>query len=134
VSASPVIPVLLAGLGWDVLGLVPETLQTAYGSLTIGADAQPGLTLLIRGGMSSVGRVLTVLAKDTGLTVLAMMRQPERLELLREAAVDVRLLDDVVATDCVSNSSETGPRCGGSARLGSRGLSGRDPTTEVRVT
>ena len=30
-------------------------LQTAYGSLTVGLDARPGQTLLIRGGTSSVG-------------------------------------------------------------------------------
>ena len=34
-------------LDWATLGAVPEMLQTAYGSLTIGLDAQPGQTLLI---------------------------------------------------------------------------------------
>ena len=46
-------------------------LQTAYGSLTVGLDAQPGQTLLVRGGTSSVGLAAAVLAKDRGLTVLA---------------------------------------------------------------
>ena len=60
------------------LGAVPEMLQTAYGSLTVGLDAQPGQTLLIRGGTSSVGMAAAVLAKDRGLTVLSTTRRPDR--------------------------------------------------------
>ena len=52
--------------GWDVLGAVPNIPQTAYASFTIGVDAQPGETLRIRGGRSSVGKALTVLAKAWG--------------------------------------------------------------------
>ena len=100
VPASQVIP-FSSSLGWDMLGAVPEMLQTAYGSLTVGVDAQPGQTLLIRGGTSSVGRTLTVLAKDMGLTVLATTRQPERLDVLREAGVDVPLLDGGAIADVV---------------------------------
>ena len=43
------------GLPWNILGAVPETVQTAYGSLTVGLDLQRGQSLLIRGGTSSVG-------------------------------------------------------------------------------
>src|ERR1700759_3294225 len=53
-----------------VLGAIPEMLQTAYGSLTVGLDAQPGETLLVRGGTSSIGLATAVLAKQRGLTVL----------------------------------------------------------------
>jgi NADPH2:quinone reductase len=42
-------------LDWATLGAVPEMLQTSHGSLTIGLDAQPGQSILIRGGTSSVG-------------------------------------------------------------------------------
>ena len=49
-------------------------LQTAYGSLTIGLDAQPGQTLLIRGGTSSVGMATALLAKRQGMTVLSTTR------------------------------------------------------------
>ena len=34
-------------LPWEVLGALPEMVQTAYGSLTIGVDLQPGQSVLI---------------------------------------------------------------------------------------
>ena len=69
-------------------------LQTAYGSLTVGLDYQPGQTLLIRGGTSSIGKAAAVLAKDRGLTVLSTTRRPERAEALRAIGVDHPLVDD----------------------------------------
>ena len=81
VPAAQVIP-FHSELDWATLGAVPEMLQTAYGSLTIGLDAQPGQTLLIRGGTSSIGMATAVLAKDRGLTVLSTTRRAERAEAL----------------------------------------------------
>ncbi len=77
VPATRVIP-FQSDLDWAALGAVPEMLQTAYGSLTVGLDAQPGQTLLIRGGTSSVGMAAAVLANDRGLTVFSRTRRPER--------------------------------------------------------
>jgi NADPH:quinone reductase-like Zn-dependent oxidoreductase len=81
-------------LDWATLGAVPEMLQTAYGSLTVGLDAHAGQTLLIRGGTSSVGMAAAVLAKDRGLTVLSTTRQPDRLDVLRKIGVDHPIVDD----------------------------------------
>lgn len=81
-------------LPWEVLGAVPETLQTAYGSLTTGLDLRGGQTLLIRGGTSALGFATTALAKDLGATVLATTRSPDRLDVLREHGVDHPLVDD----------------------------------------
>lgn len=92
VPATQVIP-FESGLDWATIGAVPEMLQTAYGSLTVGLDAQPGQTLLIRGGTSSVGQAAAVLAKDRGLTVLATTRREERFAVLRRAGVDHPLVD-----------------------------------------
>ncbi len=75
VPALQVIP-FHSPLDWATLGAVPEMLQTAYGSLTIGLDTQPGQSLLIRGGTAAVGMAAAVLAKDRGLTVLATTRRP----------------------------------------------------------
>src|SRR5882757_8090858 len=87
VPASQVIA-FRSDLPWDVLGAVPEMLQTANGCLTIGLDAQAGQTLLIRGGTSSVGLATAVLAKQRGLTVLSTTRRADRAEKLRSFGVD----------------------------------------------
>ena len=93
VPASVVVP-FRSDLGWATLGAVPEMLQTAHGSLTIGLDVQAGQTLLIRGGTSSVGMAAALLAKARGLTVLATTRRPERRAALEEIGVDHALVDD----------------------------------------
>ena len=69
-------------------------LQTAYGSLTIGLDAQRGQSLLIRGGTSAVGMAAAVLAKDRGLTVLATTRHPTRAAALTAIGVDHVIVAD----------------------------------------
>ena len=81
-------------LDWATLGAVPEMLQTSYGSLTVGLDAQPGQSILVRGGTSSVGMATAVLAKRLGMTVLSTTRDPERLDVLRSVGVDHPLVDD----------------------------------------
>ena len=53
VPARQVIPFESELLLVIVIGAIPEMLQTAHGSLTIGLDIQPGQSLLIRGGTSS---------------------------------------------------------------------------------
>lgn len=81
-------------LDWGTLGAVPEMLQTAHGSLTVGLDAQPGRSLLIRGGTSSVGMATAVLAKRLGMTVLATTRSTEKVDGLTRLGVDHVLIDD----------------------------------------
>src|SRR5213596_3624170 len=93
VPGTQVIP-FRSELDWATLGAIPEMLQTAHGSLTVGLDAQPGQTLLIRGGTSSVGMAAAILAKDRGLTVLSTTRQPDRAAALRAIGVDHVLVDD----------------------------------------
>lgn len=93
VPAEQVIP-FRSALPWEQLGAVPEMLQTAYGSLTVGLQAQPGQSLLIRGGTSSIGLALAVLAKRHGLTVLLTTRRPEARAQLEHVGVDHVLIDD----------------------------------------
>ena len=81
-------------LPWPVIGAIPEMLQTAHGSLTIGLDIQPGQSLLIRGGTSSVGMAAAILAKRRGLTVLASTRDEGKREALAAIGVDHVLIDD----------------------------------------
>src|SRR3954453_3376945 len=93
VPASQVIP-FVSDLGWSTLGAVPEMLQTAYGSLTVGLDAQPGQSILIRGGTSSVAMTAAVLAKQRNMTVLSTTRSANKTAALTDIGVDHVLIDD----------------------------------------
>ncbi|MGG5173050.1 zinc-binding alcohol dehydrogenase family protein [Pseudarthrobacter sp. J1738] len=92
VPASSVIP-FKSELDWATLGAVPEMLQTANGSLTVGVDAQPGSSLLIRGGTSSIGLALAVLAKRKGITVVSTTRNPAKTQTLFDAGADHVVID-----------------------------------------
>jgi NADPH2:quinone reductase len=81
-------------LDWATLGAVPEMLQTSYGSLTVGLDARPGQSILIRGGTSSVGTATAVLARRLGMTVFSTTRNPDRVHALRDIGVQHPLVDD----------------------------------------
>jgi NADPH:quinone reductase len=93
VPRAQVIP-FRSELPWPVLGSVPETLQTAYGSITTGLDLRAGQTLLIRGGTSALGYATAALARDLGVTVLATTRQPARLADLAAHGIHHPVLDD----------------------------------------
>ncbi len=93
VPRGQVIP-FVSGLPWSAIGAVPETLQTAYGSLTTGLDLRAGQTLLIRGGTSSVGLAAAALARDLGATVLSTTRSAARLPSLSAVGVAHPLVDD----------------------------------------
>lgn len=88
-------------LSWDILGAIPEMFQTAYGSLYSVLDIQPGETLLIRGGTSSVGMLATQLAHRAGLTVLATTRNPQKESALRTNGATHVLIDDGTVSDSV---------------------------------
>ncbi|RKM87618.1 NADPH:quinone reductase, partial [Streptomyces xinghaiensis] len=64
------------------------------GSLTKGLNLEPGQTLLIRGGTSTVGLSAATMAKEMGATVVSTTRRPDRVELLREFGVDHPIVDD----------------------------------------
>src|SRR5438445_4414918 len=93
VPASQVIP-FASDLERSTLGAVPEMLETAYGSLTVGLDAQPGQSILIRGGTSSVGMAAAVLAKQRNMTVLSTTRSANKTAALTEIGADYVLIDD----------------------------------------
>jgi NADPH:quinone reductase-like Zn-dependent oxidoreductase len=76
-------------------------LQTAYGSLTVGLDAQRGDTILIRGGTSSVGMATALLAKQRAMKVLSTTRNPDRSDALRAIGVDHVVIDDGQVADTV---------------------------------
>lgn len=107
VPATQVVP-FRSPLPWEVLGAVPEMLQTAHGSLTVGLDARAGQTILIRGGTSSVGMATAVLAHRMGLTVLATTRNPTKAGALRAVGVDEVIIDDGTIAPAVRRARPDG--------------------------
>jgi NADPH:quinone reductase-like Zn-dependent oxidoreductase len=93
VPASNVFP-LDTELPWDVLGALPEMLQTCHGSLHTGLGVQPNETLLIRGGTSSIGLATLSMAKVAGLRVISTSRSEVKIEMLRKAGADEVVIDD----------------------------------------
>jgi NADPH:quinone reductase-like Zn-dependent oxidoreductase len=87
------VQVLKTTLGWDVLGALPEMLQTAWGSLYKALRLEPGERLLVRGGTTSVGLAAAAIAKNRGAFVAATTRRPDREKLLRGNGVDQVFID-----------------------------------------
>ena len=83
-----------SAMDWATIGAVPEMLQTSFGSLFVGLDAQPGQSILIRGGTSAVGMATAVLAKQLGMTVLSTTRNVSRSSVLSSIGVDHVIIDD----------------------------------------
>lgn len=83
-----------SALSWEQIGAIPETLQTAYGSLTTGLNLQAGQHFLIRGGTSALGLAAATLAREMGATVYATTRQQDRLGDLASHGVNYPLLDE----------------------------------------
>jgi NADPH:quinone reductase-like Zn-dependent oxidoreductase len=83
-----------SNLSWEQAGAIPEMFQTVYGSLHLALKIKSGETLLIRGGTSSIGMLAIQLAKESGLTVLATTRKPNKKELLLRNGADFVLIDD----------------------------------------
>jgi len=81
-------------LDWARLGALPEVLQTAYGSMTVGMGVDDGAAILVRGGTSSVGMMIALLGARRNMRVLATTRNPARADKLRSVGVSDVLVDD----------------------------------------
>src|SRR6516164_10738742 len=80
-------------LPWEILGALPEMLETAWGSLFTSLHLEKRECLLIRGGTTSVGLAAAAIAKNHGASVAATTRNPDREKLLRANGVDQVFID-----------------------------------------
>jgi len=92
VPAGQVMP-LQTSLPWEILAAIPETFLTAWGALFEAMELEQGMSLLVRGGTSSVGMAAITLAKARGIRVLATTRSAAKVAALREQGADEVIID-----------------------------------------
>jgi len=80
-------------LPWQVLGAIPMSMWTAYGSLFVAGQLSQSSTVLIHGATSSVGLWAVLLAKEHDCTVIATTRKEEKVAKLRQAGADHVVLE-----------------------------------------
>ena len=107
VDAVNVIP-FETSLPWDIVGALPEMVQTAHGALTTALQLRPGQSVLVHGGTSTVGLTAIAIAHHLGATVIATTRKPASFDLLKHVGADHAILDNVTLADTVRTLAPTG--------------------------
>lgn len=89
-------------LPWNVLGAIPMSMYTAWGSLMLASrlgERKRGCTVVIHGATSSVGIWGLLIAKDAGAKVIATTRNPAKVGQLKRAGADYVVLEDDLEAD-----------------------------------
>ena len=95
-------------LDWPTLGALPESYLTAWGALIEACDAQPGETILIRGGSSSVGLDAASIVNQLGADSIATTRNEDKRAALVAAGADHVLIDGGTIAQEVRNLAPDG--------------------------
>lgn len=88
------VQVIKKQLPWELLGALPEMMNTAWGSLFRSLRLQKDDHLLIRGGTSSVGLAAAAIAKGVCASITVTTRKPEREAMLRANGADEVYIDN----------------------------------------
>lgn len=91
-------------ISWEMLGALPEMMQTTWGALFKALNIQRSDRLLIRGGTTSVGLAAAAIAKSQGAFVAATTRKPEREHLLRANGAEQVFVDNGTIADQVKQT------------------------------
>ncbi|MCJ1391092.1 hypothetical protein MMC18_003954 [Xylographa bjoerkii] len=92
VPASQV-KVVQADIGWEILGALPEMMQTAWGALFSSLRLEKGEKLLVRGGSSSIGLAAAAIARYHDAFVVSTSRSQSREQLLRDSGAQEMILE-----------------------------------------
>ena len=93
-------------VSWEMLGALPEMMQTTWGALFKALRLQKNDRLLIRGGTTSVGLAAAAIAKSQGTFVAATTRKAEREKLLRANGAEQVFIDNGTIADQVKQSGK----------------------------
>ncbi|MCJ1240612.1 hypothetical protein MMC14_008616 [Varicellaria rhodocarpa] len=87
-------------VGWEILGALPEMVQTVWGSLFGSLRLEKGDRLLVRGGSSSIGLAAAAIARHHGAFVVSTTRNESRKQLLETSgAQDVLIESGAIAEE-----------------------------------
>ena len=87
------VQVVKTQLPWEILGALPEMLNTVWGSLFSSLQLKSGDHLLIRGGTTSIGLAAAAIAKNHGCFVASTSRKADREASLRASGADDVFVD-----------------------------------------
>ncbi len=95
-------------LSWQQLAAIPQAYLTIWAALDKNLAIQPGQTLLVRGGTTTLGFAAITYAKARGLRVIATTRSAQNETVLKLQGADIVVIDDGHIADKVRDIMPNG--------------------------